>query len=104
MSDVLDMSEIQGLLANTRSRGEYAQVLSDFIDSEAAGIKVDLTEGPLAGKTVNKAYTGFNNARTAVNKDTGLPKIPGAISVKVIKSPDGESLFLVNLTKTNQGE
>lgn len=99
---VLSNDDITALLSNTRSRGEYAQVLSDFLDSGEPGIKVDLETGILAGKTVNKAFAGFNNARTAINKETGAPKIPGALSIKVIKSKDGEQLYLVNQTKVNQ--
>lgn len=99
MAEALSAEQIAELLANTRGRGEYATYLSEFLDSDEAGIKVDLENGTLAGKSVDKAFTGLNNARTAVNKEDGTPKIKGGADVKVVRSPDKTAVFLINKAK-----
>jgi hypothetical protein len=104
MATVLSSEEIAGLLANTRGRGEYAEYLKEFLDSGEPGIKVDLDGGILAGKSVDKAYTGLNNARTGVThtKDaegnivSTAPKVAGADKVKVVRAQDKSAVFLIN--------
>lgn len=100
---------INSLLAETRTRGEYAAVLEDFLNSGEAGIQVDLESGPLAGKTAAQAAVGFNNARLAQHKgdgpQAGQLKIPGGNNVRVIKRKVGEGesateyVFLIDTSK-----
>lgn len=99
---------INSLLADTRTRGAYGQVLSDFLGSGDAGIQVDLESGPLAGKTAAQAAVGFNNARTSVHKDgdnAGKMRYPGGENVRVIKRKVGtgdaavEYVFLIDTSK-----
>lgn len=87
----LSPDTIQELLSKTRSRGDYGQVLADFLKSGDAGIEVPLDTGALAGKTAAQAAVGFNNARTAVNKETGQPVHSGGHAVKVIKQVEKDS-------------
>lgn len=101
---------INSLLADTRTRGAYSGVLEEFLGGGEAGIQVDLTSGPLAGKTAAQAAVGFNNARTAVHKDgenAGKFKIPGGENVRVIKRKVGtgdeavEYVFLIDTAKVS---
>lgn len=99
---------INTLLADTRTRGAYSGVLEEFLAGSEAGIQVDLTSGPLAGKTAAQAAVGFNNARLAINKDgenAGKLKIPGGENVRVIKRKVGtgdeatEYVFLIDTAR-----
>lgn len=97
----LSPDQITALLSKTRSRGDYDTVLEEFLNSGEAGIEVDLTSGPLAGKTADQAFVGFNNARTRVNKETAKPVHEGGHAIKVIKEKpanEGEpgAVYLVN--------
>jgi hypothetical protein len=59
------------LLGKSRTRGEYAQVLRAFWESDAQGWEIDLENGPLAGKKIQTVKTGFDNARTHKNAPEG---------------------------------
>jgi hypothetical protein len=84
MANALTAEMIQQLLSQSKSRGDYDQVLRDFLNSAEAGIEVDLQEGPLTGKRAKQVKVGFDNARKKPNKDgTGLVH-PGGKDVKVI--------------------
>lgn len=84
MAQALTAEMIQTLLSSAKSRGDYDQVLSDFINSGEAGIEVDLQSGPLTGKRAKQVKVGFDNARKKPNKEgTGLVH-PGGKNVKVI--------------------
>src|SRR5262245_36054863 len=88
MSTTLTPDQITALLAKGRTRGDYEQVLREFLDSSEAGIQVPLDSGALAGKTAKQAKTGFDNAKKRTNSDgTGLA-IAGANHVKVIAADD----------------
>src|SRR6476659_4393207 len=81
----LSLDAIAGLLAGSRTRGDYDGELSAFLDPDApAGIEVDLTSGPLAGKDPKNVVTGFNNAKARMDKNTGKPVHPGGHNVKVL--------------------
>lgn len=58
----LSLDEITGLLASQRGRGEYDEVLVDFLKSGEAGIVVPREGGTLAGKTADNVVTGLRNA------------------------------------------
>lgn len=90
----LTMEQIQELLSNQRSRGDYDAVLSDFLDSGEAGIQVDLDSGVLAGKDAKKVKTGLDNARKRINQSTGKPVFEKGHAVKVIVAED--NVFLIN--------
>lgn len=108
----LDLSAINDLLSSSRARGDYDQVLAEFLESGMAGIEVDLTSGPLAGKNTEKGaknvVTGFNNARVRMNKDTGQAVHEGGNNVQVIlrKTGEGENeefhVFLINKSLVGQ--
>lgn len=109
----LTLDAIAGLLAGSRTRGDYDGELSAFLeDSAPAGIEVDLSSGPLAGKDPKNVVTGFNNAKARMDKNTGKPVHPGGHNVKVLirwvdtgnKDEKGEAIkeghvFLVNTAK-----
>jgi hypothetical protein len=105
----LTIDAINELLAGSRSRGDYDSVLSEFLNSDDAGIEVDLTSGPLAGKDPKNVVTGFNNAKARMNKETGTPVHPGGHAVKVILRTVGEGeaaeshVFLINTAKVGDG-
>jgi hypothetical protein len=109
-SQALSQDAIQALLATARGRGDYDTVLSDFLKSDDAGIEVDLTSGALAGKDAKNVVTGLNNAKTRMNKETGLPVHQGGHAVKVILRKVGEGdaaeehVFLINTTKVGGGD
>lgn len=110
MADALSMEDIAGILADSRTKGAGTEVLQDFLESGEAGIEVDLSSGPLAGKEVGKAHTTLNNARKrTVTSADGSPVAanPEFGKVKVVKrnagtkeSPDYH-LFLINTDLVN---
>jgi len=96
----LSAEEIQKMLSETRTRGDYGIVLDDFHASGEAGIEVDFS-GNLAGKDATNVYTGLNNAKKAQDKEGNLQRDWGP-TIKVIKknfgtkeAPD-EHVFLIN--------
>lgn len=107
----LDIEQIQALLAGSRARGDYDEILDSFLKSEEMGIEVDLTSGPLAGKNNEKGaknvVTGFKNAAKRMN-DNGEPRHPGAHNVQVINRKVGEGdeaeyhVFLINKARLGQ--
>lgn len=104
----LSIEQIQELLAGSRARGDYDEVLSTFLKSEDMGIEVDLNNGPLAGKNNEKGaknvVTGFKNAAKRMNDD-GTPRHPGAHQIQVVLRKVGEGdaadyhVFLINKGK-----
>ena len=106
----LTLDAIQMLLQSSRGRGEYEDVLREFIDSDVPGIEVDLTTGPLTGKDPKNVATGFKNVQGRNDKTTGQPVVPGSHLVKVIlrtvKNGDQEEghVFLINTAKLGQGD
>jgi hypothetical protein len=104
----LSLDQIQELLAGSRARGDYDEVLSTFLKGEDMGIEVDLNNGPLAGKNNEKGaknvVTGFKNAAKRMNDD-GTPRHPGAHQVQVVLRKVGEGdeadyhVFLINKAK-----
>jgi hypothetical protein len=111
MPDGLSMEEIAGLLAGSRQKGAGTEVLQDFAASDEAGIEVDLSTGPLAGKEPGQAYTTLNNARKrTVTQPDGSTTLanPEFNKIRVIKrnvadkgQPDDYRVFLINTDKVN---
>lgn len=107
----LTLEAIQELLAGSRARGDYDEVLASFLKSGDMGIEVDLQNGALAGKNNEKGaknvVTGFKNAAKRMNDD-GTPRHPGAHQVQVIlrKVGEGETaeyhVFLINKAALGQ--
>lgn len=107
----LTLDAIQELLSSSRARGDYDQVLDEFLKSGEMGIEVDLTSGPLAGKNNDKGaknvITGFKNASKRMNDD-GTPRHPGAHQVQPILRKVGEGdtaeyhVFLINKAKLGE--
>lgn len=107
----LSIEAIQSLLADSRARGDYDEVLDTFLKSGEMGIEVDLQNGPLAGKNTEKGaknvVTGFKNASKRMNDD-GTPRHPGAHQVQVINRKVGEGdaaeyhVFLINKAQLGQ--
>lgn len=93
MANVLDPAKIQELLAAGRTRGAYGTVLSTFLESGNPGEEVDLTSGPIAGKSSKQAKTGLDNARKRTD-DKGALVYAGAQNVRVIEQ-DGH-VYLIN--------
>src|SRR4051812_8903266 len=84
----LTQEAIAGLLSGSRTRGAGTEVIKDFLDSEAAGIEVDLNSGALAGKSPGQAYTTLLNAKKRTKTDEGgatVLAMPEAAKVRVIK-------------------
>jgi len=104
----LTLDAIQMLLQSSRGRGEYEDVLREFIEAGTPGIEVDLSSGPLAGKDPKNVATGFKNVQGRNDKNTGQPVVPGSHLVKVIlrtvKNGDQEEghVFLINTAKLGQ--
>jgi len=107
----LTLEAIQELLAGSRARGDYDEVLGGFLKSGEMGIEVDLENGPLAGKNTEKGaknvVTGFKNAAKRMNDD-GTPRHPGAHQVQTILRKVGEGdnaeyhVFLINKAALGQ--
>lgn len=93
MANVLTADAIQALLAAGRTRGAYGTVLSEFLESGEAGIEVDLSTGPIAGKTSKQAKTGLDSARKRTDEKGNLV-YAGAQNVRVIEQ-EGH-VYLIN--------
>lgn len=98
----LTQEQIQALLANQRSRGDYDAVLAEFLESGEAGIQVDLESGVLAGKDAKKVKTGLDNARKRINQSTGKPVFEQGHAVKVIVAED--QVFLINTASVGEAD
>ena len=79
--------QIDELLATTKSKGQYTEVLNSFVESGVRGRKIPLTSGRFAGKASASVKTGF---LTAVTK-AGLSD-----QVRVIGPKDADYVALVN--------
>lgn len=91
VSNEFDLTDeqIDELLATTKSKGQYTEVLTQFVESGVRGRKIPLTSGRFAGKASASVKTGF---LTAVAK-AGL-----ADQVRVIGPKDADYVALVNTT------
>lgn len=106
----LSASDIQELLAGSRSKGAGTEVMKEFLDTGEAGTLVDLTSGPLAGKEPGQAYTTLTNARKrtaqAADGSTVLAN-PEFKNIRVIKRNHGTKdapdfrVYLVDTTKVD---
>jgi hypothetical protein len=109
----LNLQEVQELLQDSRTRGDYIEYLKEWVASETVGEEVEFTGDnvhPLmVGKDATKAKTGFDNAKKAVVKDSNpaVFRVPGGSAVKVIKKNVGSKenkvykLFLINTALTD---
>ncbi len=105
MPEALSMDEIGEILASGRSKGAGTEVLQNFVDSNEAGIEVDLSTGPLAGKEVGKAETTLKNARKrTITSPDGSPVAAnpefGKVAVRKVNKGTKDApeyhLFLIN--------
>lgn len=108
MANALDMSTIQALLSNQKSRGDYDAELAAFLTSEEAGIEVSLTEGRFTGRTAQKVKTGLDNARKRTNEAGGLVHT-GAQNVKVVavgnvEKGEEQHVYLIDTSKVGGGD
>lgn len=79
--------QIDELLATTKSKGQYTEVLNQFVESGVRGRKIPLDSGRFSGKASASVKTGF---LTAVGK-AGLSD-----QVRVIAPRDAGYVALVN--------
>lgn len=110
----LTLEQVTALLGETRSRGEYAEYLKDFIERGVIGEEIDWDNPLMVGKTPDQAKIGFENAKKQTVKDSNPPvlKIAGAGDVAVVKRNAGTKeapelhLFLINkaVVQSNQSE
>lgn len=91
----LTPDQIKGLLANSRTKGEYSEYLGDFIESGDAGVCANDEWVSLADRKDTTVKQGFENAKNAKNAPEG------AENVKVIKN-EGK-VFLINLVVAGMG-
>lgn len=105
MATILNEQEIADLLSGARTKGAGDEVLTAFLSSGEAGIEVDLSSGPLAGKDAAKAATALSNAkkRTKQNdKGETVMVHPEAAQVQVVrrKGENGtEHVYLIDKSK-----
>lgn len=94
-TDVTDFDmtdeEIDGLLATTKSKGQYTEVLNAFIESGKRGRRIPLDSGRFAGKAAASVKTGFL---------TAVQKAGQADQVRVIAPKDAGYVALVNTQVT----
>lgn len=79
----LDLSAIDGILSETRSKTNAGEYLRDFLASGELGREVDLNAGTFAGKPAKVIKTALDNARKKVNDETGKLVIEGGTDVQV---------------------
>lgn len=103
--NTLNQEQIAEILSGSRTRGAGTEVIKGFLDSGEAGIEVDLTTGPLAGKEPGAAYTTLLNAKKRTKTDDSgatVLAMPEAANVQVRKRNLGDKnnedwhIFLIN--------
>lgn len=90
-SNDLTNEEIDALLATTKTKGQYAEVLNSFVESGARGRKIPLDSGRFAGKQGTSVRTSFLSA---------VAKADMADKVRVIAPKDAGYVVLVNTSVT----
>lgn len=88
----LDSDRIKGIYAKRRTKGQYTDLLGDFLESTEQGYSVKEEWPVLAGKQATTLKQGFENAKA--RKDA--PENSEYIDVIV----DGEDVFLINRLAT----
>lgn len=105
MAEGLSQEYIAGLLSGTRQRGAGVEVLNDFNDSGLPGIEVDLSSGPLAGKTADQAKATLDNTKKQIKQTENgtVMAHPEFGKIRVIKKDVSEDpkvkdfrVFLIN--------
>ncbi len=61
--ETLPVSDLQDVLAGSKSRGTYDAQLKEFVESGEAGGRVDLEEGIFKGKKPQTVKAGFETAK-----------------------------------------
>lgn len=91
----LNPVQLQGLLAKSKVKGSGETVLKEFLASGETSTEVDLTTGPLAGKTPEQASTTLRNAQKRVITDTSTGQttlaIPEAGPVRIVTAAVDEN-------------
>jgi hypothetical protein len=90
-SNDLTNEEIDALLATTKSKGQYTEVLNSFVESGARGRKIPLDSGRFSGKAPASVKTGFL---------TAVSKAGQSDQVRVIAPKDAGYVVLVNTSVT----
>lgn len=110
VANALTTEQIQKFLAGGRTKGAGEEVIKAFLAGGEAGEEVDLTNGPLAGKSPESAFATLNNAkkRTRQTEDgQTVLAMPDASSVRVIKRNLGNKdapdvhVFLIDTAKVS---
>jgi len=89
--------QILAVLGQSRTKGEYAGYLKDFLESGEAGVSVNDTWPALSQKKATTVKQGFENAKD--KKDA--PE--GAENIKIVKSNDQVYLFNLSLVELPAG-
>lgn len=87
MGTVLTNDQIAELLASSKQRGVYEDVLKATLATGNRGEMVDLENGPLAGKKPQSVKTGLENAKRKLPEDQQA-------AVRIILSE--ENVFVIN--------
>ena len=94
MAASLTTDQIMALLSKTRRKGEYTELLNEFVESGEAGVSVGEKWPHLSGKKATTLKQGFEAAKDKKEAVDGADKIV----VKSDKGDDGaESVYLINL-------
>ena len=94
MAASLTTDQIMALLSKTRRKGEYTELLNEFVESGEAGVSVGEKWPHLSGKKATTLKQGFEAAKDKKEAVDGADKIV----VKSDKGDDGtEGVYLINL-------
>ncbi len=86
-SGAMTDEDVAALLATSKTKGQYSDLLKQFVESGERGHRYSISDGQFAGKALQSVNTGFKNAVKAASLEG---------HVRVIGSKDGGFVALVN--------
>lgn len=91
----LTPEQIRGLLASSRTKGEYSEYLGEFLESGDAGVCANEEWVSLKDRKDTTIKQGFENAKNSKTAPEG------ADNVKVLRNDD--KVYLINLVVAGMG-
>ena len=73
--EALGQDELNQLLAEAQTRGDYRRYMENFINSGDDAWRVSTDEGPFAGKRLASIKSGFETVKNAKNPPDGVQNV-----------------------------
>lgn len=90
MAGGLTQEQINALMATTRTKGQYIQLITEFLDSDENGVDVKVQWPELSERKSASVKQGFENAKNSKNARADFK------NVQVLKNE--ENVYLIKRT------